>query len=188
MLHHPFQYLTDLLSFNSCDYGSYIDTFRACGQLHTYPHNFYTDPVADDQDTDSEDDESVLNKSDNEPLADFEVFARRRPCDDLTCSFTDDLSGRDLDRIYDWSSHVGRNLTTLEEWDQFKLLHYTEQAVTVDSNPSLLNTEQQKLYNIITAQYIEELASNGPRPLLLNVDSVAGSRKTFTVLKLCARL
>jgi hypothetical protein len=143
--------------------------------------------VADDGNTDS-DDELVCTDSSDGPLADFEVFARRRPRDDLTCSFTDNLGGRDLDRIYDWTSHVGRDLTTLEEWDQFKLLHYTEQAVTVDSEPRPLNTEQRKLYNIVTAQYIEELAGNSPRPLLLNVDGVAGSGKTFTVLKLCARL
>jgi ATP-dependent DNA helicase PIF1 len=186
MLHHPFRQPTDLLSFDGCDYGSYVDAFHACWQLHTHPDDFYTDPVADD-DTDS-DNESVCTDYSDGPLADFEVFARRRPRDDLTCSFTDDLGSRDLDRIYDWSSHVGRNLTTPEEWDQFKLLHYTEQAVTVDSDPSPLNTEQRKLYDIVTAQYIEELAGNSPRPLLLNVDGVAGSGKTFTVLKLCARL
>jgi hypothetical protein len=122
MLHHPFTDLTDLLSLDGCDYGSYIDAFQACRQLHTHPDDFYTDPV-DDQDTDSEDDASVYSECSDGPLADFEVFARRRPRNDLICSFTDDLGGRDLDRIYDWSSHVGRNLTTPEEWDQFKLLH-----------------------------------------------------------------
>jgi ATP-dependent DNA helicase PIF1 len=187
MLHHPFQCSTDLLSFDGCVYGSYVDAFRACGRLHTHLDDFYTDPVTDDPDTDSGD-ESVCTDSSNGPLADFEVFARRRPRDDLTCSFTDDLGGRDLDRVYDWTLHVGRDLTTPEEWGQFKLLHYTEQAVTINSDPSLLNTEQRKLYDIVTAQYVEELAGNGPRPLLLNVDGVAGSGKTFTVLKLCARL
>jgi hypothetical protein len=187
ILHHPFQQPTDLLSFDGYDYRSYVDAFRACKQLHTHPDDFYTDPVADDEDTDSND-ESVCTDSSNGPLADFEVFARRQPCNDLTCSFTDDLGSRDLDCIYDWSSHVGHNLTIPEEWDQFKLLHYTEQAITVDSDLSLLNIEQQKLYDIVTAQYVEELARNGPRPLLLNIDGVAGSGKTFTVLKLCARL
>ena len=112
MLHHPFKCFTDLLSFEGCDYGSYIDAFQACGRLHTHPDDFYTDPVADDQDTDSEDNESVRDENDDEPLADFEVFARRRPCNDLTCSFTDELGSRDLDRVYDWTSHVGRNTIT----------------------------------------------------------------------------
>jgi hypothetical protein len=152
MLHHPFQHFTDLLSFDGCDYGSYIDAFHACKRLHSHPDDFYTDLVANDQDTESDDDESVRNESDNEPLADFEVFARRRPDnDDLTCSYTDDLGRRDLDRIYDWTSHVGRNMTTVEAWEQFKLFHHTEQVVTVDSDPSPLNTEQRKLYDIVTA-------------------------------------
>jgi len=189
MLHHPFERVTDLLSFDRCDYGSYTDAFRACTRLHTHPDDFYTDPVANDQDTDSEDDESVCDESDNGPLADFEVFARRRPGnDDLTCSFTDNLGSRDLDRAYDWTSHVGRNTITPEDWDQFKLLNHTEQAVTVDSDPGPLNTEQRKLYDVVTAQYIQELAGDGPQPLLLNVDGVAGSGKTFTLLKACARL
>jgi hypothetical protein len=60
--------------------------------------------------------------------------------------------------------------------------------VTVDSDPGLLNTEQRKLYDIVTAQYVQELAGDDPRPLLLNVDGVTGSGKTFTLLKTCARL
>jgi ATP-dependent DNA helicase PIF1 len=188
MLHHPFQRFTDLLSFDSCDYGSYIDAFRACKRLHTHPDDFYTDLEADGQDTDSDSD-SVCNESSDEPLADFELFARRRPRDDLTCSFTDDLGSRELDRAYDWTSHVGRDIITPEDWDQFKLLNYTEQAVTVDSDPGPLNIEQRKLYDIVTAQFVQELTCNDPiRPLLLNVDGVAGSGKTFALLKTCARL
>jgi ATP-dependent DNA helicase PIF1 len=188
MLHHPFERLTDLLSLDGSDYGSYVDAFQACRQLHTHPDDFYTDVKADGQDTDSEDGASVRDESGDEPLADFEVFARRRPRDDLTCSFADDLGSRELDRAYDWTSHVGRDTTTPEAWDQFKLLNHTEQAVTVDSDPGPLNTEQRKLYDVVTAQYVQELASSHPRPLLLNVDGVAGSGKTFTLLKTCARL
>jgi ATP-dependent DNA helicase PIF1 len=189
MLHHPFQQLTDLLSFNGCDYGSYPDAFYACQRLHTHPDDFYTDPATDDQDTDSEDDELVPDEGIDEPLADFEAFARQRPGNhDLTCSPTDDLGSRELDCAYDWTSHVGRDLTTPDAWDQFKLQNYTEQAVAVDLDPGPLNPEQRKLYDTVTAQYVQELAGNEPRALLLNVDGVAGSRKTFTVLKICAQL
>jgi ATP-dependent DNA helicase PIF1 len=162
MLHHPFERCTDLLSFDGHNYGSYTDAFRDCQRLHTHPDDFYTDPVADDQDTES-DDESVP-ESDDEPLADFEVFARRRPPNDndLTCSFTDDVGSRELDRVYDWMSHVGRDISTLEDWEQLKLLHPTDQAVTIDSDPSQLNAEQRKLYDIVTAQYIQELAHDNP--------------------------
>ena len=78
MLHHPFINPTDLLAFNGCVYGSYIDAFQACRQLHIYPDDFYTDLVADDQDTESEDnDESVCSEGKDGPLANFKIFARR---------------------------------------------------------------------------------------------------------------
>lgn len=46
------------------------------------------------------------------------------------------------------------------------------------------------LYDTIINQYTLELDITSPFPqqLLLNVDSVAGSRKTFTLLKACAQL
>jgi hypothetical protein len=56
--------------------------------------------------------------------------------------------------------------------------------VTVDSDSSSLNTEQRKLYDIVTAQYTQELTGNYLLLLLLNVDRVTGSGKTFTVLKI----
>jgi len=76
MLYYPFERFTDLLSLDGCDYGSYIDAFRACRRLYAHLDDFYTDLVADGQDTDSEDSESVCNESDDKPFVDFEVFAR----------------------------------------------------------------------------------------------------------------
>jgi ATP-dependent exoDNAse (exonuclease V) alpha subunit len=188
MLHHPFTDLTDLLSFDGQTFTDYIHAFRACQQSHTHPEDFYTDLDSESCDSDDSDDDLDQDPS-NTPIADFEAFARRNPRHELPCvDFTDDLGSRDLDREYDWTSHVGRYTTMPEAWDQFKLLNYTEQAVTVDSDPSPLNTEQRKLYDVVTAQYVQELASDDPLPLLLNVDGVAGSGKTFTVLKTCAQI
>ncbi len=60
----------------------------------------------------------------------------------------------------------------------------------MDSSPLPLNPEQRKLYDTVVDQYSQELAWDRPTPsqLLLNVDSVARSRKTFTLLKTCARI
>ena len=60
----------------------------------------------------------------------------------------------------------------------------------MDSSPLPLNLEQRKLYNTVVNQYSQELALDRPAPsqLLLNVDGVAGSGKTFTLLKTCARI
>ncbi len=94
-----------------------------------------------------------------------------------------------LDYIYDQTLHVNYDLITPKDQDQFKLLNYIEQAITVDLDPSPLNPEQQKLYDIVIVQYIQELAYNDLlQLLLLNIDSVTGSKKTFTLLKTCTRL
>ena len=60
----------------------------------------------------------------------------------------------------------------------------------VNSSPEALNTEQRKLYNIVATHYTRELNAGGQLPpqLLLNVDGEAGTGKTFTLLKACARI
>jgi hypothetical protein len=53
-----------------------------------------------------------------------------------------------------------------------------------------LNTEQRKLYDTIVAHYASEINLGGrlPLQLLLNVDGEAGTGKTFTLLKACAKV
>ncbi|MGH7240097.1 MAG: hypothetical protein ACREHG_08535, partial [Candidatus Saccharimonadales bacterium] len=120
MLHHPFTSFTDLLSFDGNTYPSYVEAFQACKQLHIHPEDFYTDLEAEGLDSDLEDESDndlAQEDSDDRPIADFEAYARRNPRHDLPCiSFTDELGLRDIDRAYDWSSHVGRYVITPEEW------------------------------------------------------------------------
>jgi ATP-dependent exoDNAse (exonuclease V) alpha subunit len=66
-------------------------------------------------------------------------------------------------------------------------------TVDVSSSVTRLNVQQQKLYNVIVAQYRAELAAttgfgDPVRPLLLNVDGAAGSGKTFTLQKACSQI
>src|ERR1700761_1190987 len=65
-----------------------------------------------------------------------------------------------------------------------------ELRVEVDSSPGALNAEQRKLYDAIVAQYANEidLGERSLPQLLLNVDGEAGTGKTFTLLKACARV
>ena len=191
MLHHPFVDWEDLLSVDGQAYGSYIDAFQACRQSHTHPQDFYTDPEAECSDSDSESDEDPEEEPDEHPLADFEAFARRRPQEDFTrMDFLDGLGNREIDRLYDWSSHVGRYDISPEIWQQMKDENPIPQVVTVNSSPHRLNPEQRKLYDTVADQYTQELAVHLPTPpqLLLNIDGVAGSGKTFTLLKTCARI
>ena len=193
MLHHPFVILDDLLTVDGSAYGSFTDAFQICRASHNHPSDFYTNTPRDgddESDTGGEEEELELGGIE-QPLADFEAFARRRPGRELDLADPfDTLGTREIDRSYNWSAHVGRCIVIPEVWAQIKADNVTTQAVSVDSCPSTLNREQRKLYNTITDHYIAELHPDEPfpRPLLLNVDGVAGSGKTFTLLKACARL
>jgi ATP-dependent DNA helicase PIF1 len=194
MLHHPFVDWADLLLVDGQAYGSYIDAFRACSLLHSHPEDFYTDPDNGDGDTDSDTEtEDELDPEDgsdtNYPLADFEALARRRPKEDFTLmGLGQDVGTREIDRVYDWSIHVGRYNIHPGIWDQIKAENPVAQVVSMDSSPDSLNLEQRKLYDTVVSQYLNELGGQSPPQLLLYVDGVAGSGKTFVLLKTCARI
>jgi hypothetical protein len=107
----------------------------------------------------------------------------------MSMSFIDELGSWDIDRAYDWTSHIGWHAAIIPEgWEQYKRQNPADQEVVIDSSPTALNTEQRKLYDLIVSQYSNELSGTSTSPLLLNVDGVAGSGKTFTVLKTCAQI
>jgi hypothetical protein len=75
-----------------------------------------------------------------------------------------------------------------ESWDQVKAENPVAQVVSMDASPNPLNLEQRKLYDTVVSQYSNELAGQPLPQLLLHVDGVAGSGKTFVLLKTCARI
>ena len=194
MLHHPFVVCNDLLTVDRVEYGSYTDAFRVCCASHTHPPDFYTDPPRsgeEESEEESEEEEDIEADRIEQPLADFEAFARQRPGRELDLADPlDTLGTREIDRAYNWSVHIGRWIVLPEVWAQIKADNPITQAVIVNSCPLSLNYEQRKLYDTIVNYYTAEISRNGPLPcpLLLNVDSVAGSGKTYSLLTACARL
>ena len=93
-----------------------------------------------------------------------------------------------LDRAYDWSPHVGRYDLLPNVWDRLKAENPVVQDVAVDSSPQSLNLEQKTLYNAVVDHYTLQWTCSSTAQLLLNVDGVAGSGKTFTLPKTCARI
>jgi primosomal protein N' len=107
----------------------------------------------------------------------------------MSISFTDELGSWDIDWVYDWISHISQHVAiTPEGWEQYKRQNPADQEVVIDSLPTALNTEQRKLYDLIVSQYSNKLSGTSTSPLLLNMDGVTGSGKTFTVLKICAQI
>jgi ATP-dependent DNA helicase PIF1 len=187
MLHHPFIDLADILEVDGTVYGSYIEAFRACNERHSHPQDYYSDLEEDtESDTDS-DVEPDYYLDETTPVD----FAQRRPNHDLLqVDILETLCHRNIDLQYDWATHIGRCAVWKDIWDQVKAENQTVQVVTADPTPEALNTEQWKLYEAVVSQYTQELSVTQPHPpqSLLNVDGVAGSGKTFTLLKACARL
>jgi ATP-dependent DNA helicase PIF1 len=189
MLHHPFVDLTDLLSIDGQAYGCFTDAFTACAALHNHPQDYYNDPVNPEPIEESDSDSDTDLEDEQGPLADFEVFSRRRPQNDLSELVDIEALGmRDLDRTYDWSSHINKYDIDLSIWDEVKAVNPIQQHVTVDSSPGSLNPEQRKLYGSVIDHFTEYLETGQESQLLLNVDGVAGSGKTYTLLKICSRL
>jgi ATP-dependent DNA helicase PIF1 len=192
MLHHPFDHVEELLSVDDVVYSSYREAYTACRQHHSHPDDYYTDPEADPDEIQIDDDEDLNVEPEpeaNAPLADFEAYAQRRPDDQGQLDGLGGLGTRHLDREYDWTPHVGRYDINSEDWSRLRAENPIEQAVDVNSSAGSLNLEQRKLYDIVVDQYTQELSGPGsPPPLLLNVDGVAGSGKTYTLLKICAQL
>ena len=193
MLHHPFVDWDDLLSVNGEVYASYVDAFRACTQRHVHPEDFYTDleesgELGSESDTDSDD--SSDDEDGDHPLADFEIFAHRRPQEDFPRVDIDGLGYQDMDRDYDWSVFFGRYPHPSSIFNQHKDANPINQVVTSTSSPEGLNTEQRKMYDVIVGQYARELAVDQPEPsqLLLHVDGAGGAGKTVALLRTCARL
>jgi hypothetical protein len=150
ILYHPFIGWDNLLSVDGQVYDSYVDAFHACEQQHVYPEDFYTDldesglgvdsDSNSDSDTDS-DDTSDEDSDNNHPLADFEILACRRPCNDFPHVNDEGVGYQDMDHNYDWSEYIGQYNHPFSIWNQLQAENLIDQCVTVDSFPEGLNTE-----------------------------------------------
>jgi hypothetical protein len=70
--------------------------------LYTYPEDFYTNPETESKASDEESNKDPKEQPEKYSLADFKVFACRRPQEDFTCiNLLDSLGSRDIDRNYD---------------------------------------------------------------------------------------
>src|ERR1700712_2768795 len=123
MLHHPFVVSEDLLTVDGIRCESYADAFNICHASHHHPPDFYTDLPREGEDESDEESEDAERDADEmeQPLADFEAFARRRPGRELDLADPlDTLGSRETDRAYDWSIHVGRWTVVPDVWTQIK--------------------------------------------------------------------
>jgi hypothetical protein len=91
-----------LLTVDSQAYRFYINAFQACRRLYTYQEDFYIDPEIESKVSDKESNKDPEEQSEEYLLADFEVFACRKPQEDFTyINLLDSLGSWDIDHNYD---------------------------------------------------------------------------------------
>ena len=192
ILHYLFNSIEELLSVNRIVYLTYQEVFIACCQGYSYLEDYYTKLEVDldkIQINNNKDLNIELELEANTPLADFKAYVQQRPDNQ---GQLDRLSGFRtcyIDQEYNWSLHIGKYNISSEGWTLLQAENPIKQAVDVDLSARSLNLEQRKLYNIVVDQYTQELSYSGlPPPLLLNVDRVARSRKTYTFFKIYTKL
>jgi hypothetical protein len=190
MLHHPFVDPDELL-VDGVRFDTFSDAFRSCQESHSHPPDFYEDPmdpdaVNDDIDTDSEYDdleEEGVRDHDEDKVSNDEMYARRGPRNDLSRKQDpQNLGHRDLDRQHDLSPHAGCYDVGVKWLDEMKAQFPADRDIQDALNPGSLNDQQRKLYDVVTEHYASELSGQNSRQLLLNVDGVAGTGKTYTIL------
>ena len=109
MLYYTFTSFTDLLSFNSYTFISYIKAFQAYKQLYTYLEDFYTNLEVEESNLDNKSNKG-LAKEDNQDglIIDFKAYSCQNPRHNLPyISFTDKLGHCDINHMYNQSSYVG---------------------------------------------------------------------------------
>jgi Helitron helicase-like domain at N-terminus/PIF1-like helicase len=199
MLHHPFRQVDELRTNDQDhEYEDFAGAFEYCYAYHNHPADYY-DPPPKPPPEDNDDDiytDLTPRLSDPQAPVDFEEWTRMRPGQENIVEWDmDDLGARPLDRLYDWTPHIGKYPVECSWWPIQKQNFPASQSIQSEGLPSVqnLNPLQHQLYNTITTHYAQILnaAAVGlpePEPLRINFDGVAGTGKTATILCACQRL
>ncbi|KAN0067963.1 hypothetical protein V8E54_013891 [Elaphomyces granulatus] len=141
--------------------------------LETLQHedDFLDEPDEPDEPDDDEDlEEADQIQGDDGRVAEVgaaELLAGRNPRIVRNDDPDQDLGIRPSDLEYDWASHAGL-YDVFDNW--------------------LAGMKSQKLFDTTVDHYRQELADLDPCQLLLNVDGVAGSGKTYTIMQISVML
>lgn len=192
-LHHPWRQLEDLRTVDGVNYGSFAAAYASCQLLHHHTDTYDNDPADSQAPEDDEDDtESVVEEPSQGSLQAFELYAHRRPGDDLACPETrDDLGARMFDLEYDWSAHIGLYPEMRDSWWEEMQARYPA-SHSIKEKDSLtmenLNNGQLQIYHTYCNHFSATLRNENPPPLRLNIDGQAGTGKTSVILLICTTL
>jgi hypothetical protein len=195
LLHHPFYDMPGLetLQVDDQPVGSWEEAYRRCCDNHQHEDDFLDEPDEPDEPDDDEDlEEADQIQGDDGRVPEVgvaELLAGRNPRIVSNEDPDQDLGIRPSDLAYDWAAHAGLYEVSDNWLAGMKTQFPSDQVVRdVDLNPDSLNPEQRKLFDTTVDHYRQGLADLDPCQLLLNVDGVAGSGKTYTIMQISVML
>ncbi|OAQ58434.1 ATP-dependent DNA helicase PIF1 [Pochonia chlamydosporia 170] len=194
MLSHPFEKVEDLLQVDGFLAETFQEAYELCCDNHNHGDDLYDELDVDDDDAESDGDDEFeavdpSRPTPPAPLADFETYGLAHPGNDLTrVEDGDNLGERDSDREYDWSRHVGKYDIDPSFWHVTKRAFPAEQLLPSLNSVDLLNGEQRTVYNLIVDHYSDFLAGRNPPQLMVSLDGVAGTGKTYVLLQAIKKL
>ena len=192
MLHHPFLNVQDLAVEIDGKF-SFAAAYEICKVSHRHEPDFLHEEldIEDKDETEQRDElESLSDRDETENIQDWELLAARNTYNDAgRFEDPDHLGERDLDRLYDWSTHIGRFPDLSHDyWDTLKASYPDQPVVSVPVEPDRLQPEQRRVYDAVLEQYRRILNGEDPEALRINVDGFAGTGKSYMIAMISASL
>ncbi|KAJ9297950.1 hypothetical protein DTO271G3_4171 [Paecilomyces variotii] len=149
------------------DYGRHPDNF-----YRRMPLRDYEDPLEQ---------EDFKMEQENLPWAEL---AGRLPARKAATRVedADNLGGRDLDRAYNWSPHIGRYKIERDYWVLCKTHSPVDISVHSSTTADDLEPKQRDLYNLLINDYARFLDGEPGEQLLINLDGKAGTGKSHVIM------
>jgi len=205
MLHHPWLTKEDLVAMKASPAEglepTYAHAYQRC-QLNGCHHpRDPLDPLDGEENPNGEDDIDAMTEYEEDGHADedlgaqqdFTVLAGRTGLHDASNvgEVETTLGKRDIDLTYDWHGSDHRYDEYGDQSNFYALAKTIEPNVDrILHDPDTLQGSQRTCFDLIMRQYELEVRGEGepPRQLLLHIDSVAGTGKSYLIDTISAHL
>ena len=183
MLSHPFRDVDELYVVDGTRFESFRDAYECCKVVHAHGDDYYGKEMPSEPEPSQHIGDEMDTEDNPEPWMDL---AGELPEHGATrLEDPDDLGGRDLDRQYDWTRHIGHYGDLTESfWDALKADRPATPTELSRADPRTLEDKQHLFFDMVTKHYEGILNRDGPPQLLINLDGKAGTGKTHVILLL----
>ena len=179
-LHHPFRVPSDLYIVAGATYSTFTEAYDRCRASCNHDLvDAYGEPDLEGEEDDPDWEDVMVDET-----LSFDELGLRRPGGDGEEVDLDALGERPLDRAKDWldPSHIDPyDLDPMTYWANMKAQHPISTAAASNTDANTLQSNQRVLYDLITNHFTAFLQERNPPQLLVNLDGVGGTGKTYVV-------